>query len=153
MYFDIGEGDMKLEEILDLWKEDSKIDITEIGEEAANIAKLHHKYYQILVKERFALKTQELNMKKLKLDKHEFFTQGPNEETQDKGWKLPAKGLILKNDIPMYMDGDPDIIQLSLKIGYQQEKIELLDSIIKTIMNRGYNLKVILDWEKFKNGA
>lgn len=153
MYFVLGEDDMKLDEILDLWKEDSSIDITEIGEEAIKIAKLHHKYYQILVKERFDLKTKESNMKRLKLDKYEFFTQGPNEETQEKGWKLPAKGIILKSDIPMYMEGDPDIIQLSLRIGYQQEKIDLLESIIRTIMNRGYNLKVILEWEKFKNGA
>lgn len=153
MYFSIGESDMKLEDILDLWKEDSKIDTTEIGDEAVKIAKLHHKYYQILVQEKLILRKQESDMKKLKLEKYEFFTQGPNEETQEKNWKLPAKGLILKNDIPMYMDGDPDIINLSLKIGYQQEKIELLESIIKTVMNRGYNLKVILDWEKFKNGA
>ena len=153
MYFVVGEDDMKLDEILDLWKEDSGIDITEIGEEAIKIAKLHHKYYQILVKERFDLKTKESNMKRLKLDKYEFFTQGPNEETQEKGWKLPAKGIILKSDIPMYMEGDSDIIQLSLRIGYQQEKIDLLESIIRTIMNRGYNLKVILEWEKFKNGA
>ena len=92
-------------------------------------------------------------MKKLKLEKYEFFTQGPNEDTQKKGWKLPAKGIILKTDIPMYMDADDDIIRVSLRIGAQQEKIELLESIIKTIMNRGYNLKVVLEWQKFINGS
>jgi len=89
----------------------------------------------------------------LKLDKYEFFTQGPDEETQQKGWKLPAKGLILKADIPMYMDADEDIIKLSLKIGVQQEKIELLESIIKTLINRGYNIKTALDWQRFINGS
>ena len=92
-------------------------------------------------------------MKRLKLDKYEFFTQGPDEETQQKGWKLPAKGLILKADIPMYMDADEDIIKLSLKIGVQQEKIELLESIIKTLINRGYNIKTALDWQRFINGS
>jgi len=144
---------MKINEIQDLWKEDSKIDTTEIGEEAIKIAKLHHKYYQILSSERLMCKRYEADMKKLKLEKHEFFTQGPNEETQEKGWKLPAKGLILKADIPMYMDADQDIIDLSLKMGMQLEKIDFLESIIKTIMARGYNLKLILDWEKFKNGV
>jgi hypothetical protein len=144
---------MKINEIQDFWKEDSKIDTTEIGEEAIKIAKLHHKYYQILSSERLLYKRYEADMKKLKLEKHEFFTQGPNEETQEKGWKLPAKGLILKADIPMYMDADQDIIDLSLKMGMQLEKIDFLESIIKTIMARGYNLKLILDWEKFKNGV
>jgi hypothetical protein len=91
-------------------------------------------------------------MKRLKLEKYEFFSQGPNEETQEKGWKLPAKGLILKADIPMYMDADEDIIKLSLKIGILQEKIELLESIIKTLMNRGYNVKAAIDFYKFING-
>lgn len=144
---------MKLEEIFDQWKIDSEIDKTELGDEALKIAKLHHKYYQILVSERLLLKSFESDMKRLKLDKYEFFSQGPNEETQAKGWKLPAKGLILKADIPMYMDADEDIIKLSLKIGVQQEKIELLESIIRTLMNRGYNVKAAIEWQKFIMGA
>ena len=147
------ECEMKIDEILNLWKEDCVIDKTEIGDEAIKIAKLHHKYFQILVNEKFTLKSHEAEMKKLKLEKYEFFTQGPNEDTQKKGWKLPAKGIILKTDIPMYMDADDDIIRISLRIGVQQEKIELLESIIKTIMNRGYNLKVVLEWQKFINGS
>jgi hypothetical protein len=147
------ECEMKIDEILNLWKEDCVIDKTEIGDEAIKIAKLHHKYFQILVNEKFTLKSYEAEMKKLKLEKYEFFTQGPNEDTQKKGWKLPAKGIILKTDIPMYMDADDDIIRVSLRIGAQQEKIELLESIIKTIMNRGYNLKVVLEWQKFINGS
>ena len=144
---------MKLEEIYEQWKKDAEIDITELGNEAIKIAKLHHKYYQILSSERLLLKSQEAEMKRLKLDKYEFFTQGPNEETEEKGWELPAKGLILKADIPMYMDADNDIIRLSLKIGLQQEKIELLESIIRTLMNRGYNVKAAIDFQKFISGG
>ena len=144
---------MKIDEILELWEKDSKVDGAEIGDEAIKIAKLHHRYYQILVNEKFVLRSHEAEMKKLKLDKYEFYTQGPNEETEKKGWKIPAKGLILKADIPMYMDADDDIIRLSLRIGIQQEKIDLLESVIKTIMNRGYNLKVALEWQKFINGS
>ena len=144
---------MKIEEITAQWKEDSVIDKTELGDEAIKIPKLHHKYYQILISEKLLLRSQEAEMKQLKLDKYEFYTQGPNEETESKGWKLPAKGLILKTDIPMYMDADSDIIKLSLKIGLQQEKIEFLDSIIRSLMNRGYNIKAAIDWTKFTMGA
>jgi hypothetical protein len=144
---------MKIEEILDNWKEDSKIDRTELGDEALRIPKLHHKYYQIYVSERLSVRSLEAEMKHLKLDKYEFYTQGPNEETQAKGWKFPARGLILKADIPMYMDADPEIIKISLKIGLQQEKLELLESIIKSFGNRGYNIKAAIDWQKFTMGA
>lgn len=144
---------MKIEEILELWEKDSKIDRTEIGDEALNIPKLHHKYYQIYVNERLILRKQESEFKQLKLDKYEFLTQGPNEDTKEKGWRLPPKGMVLKSDIPMYLDSDEDIINMTLKIGYQQEKIDLLDSIIKTIINRGYLLKTVLEWQKFTMGS
>ena len=144
---------MTIDEILENWNVDSKIDKTELGDAALDIPKRHHKYYQILISEKLLLRSQEAEMKQLKLDKYEFYTQGPNEETESKGWKLPAKGLILKTDIPMYMDADSDIIKLSLKIGLQQEKIEFLDSIIRSLMNRGYNIKAAIDWTKFTMGA
>jgi hypothetical protein len=144
---------MKIEEILDLWKEDSNIDRTELGDESLKIPKLHHKYYQIFIQEKLILRSYDSDMKKIKLDKYEFFTQGHTEETRDKGWELPARGMILKADIPMYMEADKEIIKLSLKIGLQQEKIELLESIIKSLNNRGYNIKSAIDWQKFTMGA
>jgi len=144
---------MSIDEILEQWQQDTKIDRTELGDEALNIPKLHHKYYQIFVKERMILKKQESEMKQLKLDKYEFLTQGPSEETKDLGWRLPAKGMVLKSDIPMYLEADQDVINLSLKIGYQQEKIDLLESIIKTIINRGFLIKSAIEWQKFTMGS
>jgi hypothetical protein len=144
---------MKIEDILDQWKEDSEIDRTELGDEALKIPKLHHKYFQIYVQEKLALRSLDADMKKLKLDKHEFFTQGHTEETRSKMWELPARGLILKTDIPMYMDADKDLIKLSLKIGIQQEKLELLESIIKSLTNRGFQIKSAIEWQKFTMGA
>lgn len=143
---------MKIEEIVELWKEDSNIDRTELGDEAIKIPKLHHKYYEIFIKERLQLRYFESEMKQLKLDKYEFYTQGPNEDTPS-NWKLPPKGMILKTDIPMYMDADKEIIQLSLKIGLQQEKTEFLEAIIKTLNNRGFNIKAAIEWQRFTMGA
>jgi len=122
---------MNIDEITELWKEDSFIDKTELGDESIKIPSLHQKYYKIYINEKLILRKQETALKQLKLEKYEFFSQGPNEETKARGWKLPAKGLILKTDIPMYIEADQDIINMSLKIGYQQEKIDYLESIIK----------------------
>ncbi len=143
---------MKIEAIMEEWEKDSDIDKTELGDAALKLAKLHHKYYRFLVNEKMILKTYEADMHSLKLDKYEFFTQGPNEETMKKSWVLPAKGLILKADIPMYMSADKDIINLSLKIGLQEEKIQALESIIRTLNSMGYNIKAAIDWQKFING-
>jgi len=61
--------------------------------------------------------------------------------------------MILKADLPMYMEADKDIIELNLRIGYQLEKIELLENIIKTISNRGFQIKNAIDWNKFIQGG
>jgi hypothetical protein len=144
---------MKLETIYEEWKKDSEIDMTELGNEAIKIPKLHHKYFQVYSSEKMLLRKYEADMKSLKLAKYEFYTQGPSKETQEKGWELPARGMILKQEMPMYLDGDRDLIDLSLKIGYQQEKIELLESIIKSLTNRGFQIKSAIDWNKFTMGA
>jgi hypothetical protein len=147
------EDNMKIEVILSEWEKDSEIDKTELGDSALKLAKLHHKYYRFLVNEKMVHKAYEADMKTLKLEKYEFYTQGPNEETVKKGWTLPAKGLILKTDIPMYIEADKDIINLSLKIGLQSEKVQALESIIKTINAMGYNIRAAIDWQKFINGV
>ena len=144
---------MKLEAIYEEWSKDSEIDMTDLGNEAIKIPKLHHKYFQVYSSEKLLLRKYEAEMKTLKLSKYEFYTQGPSKETQEKGWVLPSRGMILKQEMPMYLEGDQDIINLSLRIGMQQEKVELLESIIKSLTNRGFQIKSAIDWNKFTMGA
>lgn len=143
---------MKLDDIYDMWKVDSDVDRTELGDESLKIPKLHHKYYQVYSAEKLLLRKYEAEMKQLKLAKYEFYSQGPSRETEEKGWVLPAKGIILKQELPMYIEGDKEIIDMSLKIGLQQEKVELLESIIKSLTNRGFQIKAAIDWYKFTMG-
>ncbi len=144
---------MKFEDIFEQWNIDSTIDKTQLDNESLKIPKLHHKYYMMLVAEKSLLKKLESQLKELKLSKYEFYSQGHTEETKQLGWKLPARGMILKTDIPMYMEADKDIIELSLKIGMQQEKVDFLESIIKSFQTRGYIIKSALDFMKFTMGG
>jgi hypothetical protein len=144
---------MKLEEIYTEWDKDSDIDTTDLGTESIKIPKLHNKYYKLYTSEKLLLRKYEAEMKSLKLVKYEFYTQGPSAETKDLGWEMPSRGMILKQEMPMYMEGDREIIALSLKIGLQQEKVELLESIIKSLVNRGFQIKSAIDWHKFTMGA
>lgn len=144
---------MKLEDIFAEWEKDSKIDRTELGEESLKIAQLHHKYFKIFSNERLTLRKLNVDYKQLKLAKYEFYTMGPTEETQELGWQLPPQGKILRADAQQYVEADKDIINLSLKIGLQEEKLELLESIIKGLNSRGYNIKTALDYLKFTSGV
>ena len=144
---------MDIEKILEEWQTDCTMDRTHLDREAVSIPQLHHKYFKLMVSERLLMRKLDADMKQLKLDKHEFYTQGHSKDTQDKGWILPSKGLILKADLPMYMEADREIVSLNLRIGYQLEKIDLLESIIKMVMNRNFQIKSAIDWIKFEQGA
>jgi hypothetical protein len=141
---------MTLDEIFDEWKQDAAIDPTQLGNSSLDIAKLHHKYYKMFSREKLLLKKMETDMKTLKFEKQEWYVQGPTKEGMDKGWRMPPKGKILKADVKEYIDSDPDVIEYFLKMAYQQEKIDLLESIIKTLSQRGWQIKTALDWEKFR---
>lgn len=144
---------MNFEKLFNEWELDSNIDKSELADESLKIPKLHHKYYTFLITEKSILKRLESDMKVLKTEKYEFYTQGHTEESKAKGWALPARGLILKADVPMYMESDKEIIDLSLKIGMQQEKIEFLESVIRTIQNRSYSIRNAIDFIKFTMGG
>ena len=144
---------MKFEDIFEEWKIDSTIDQTDLGNESLKIPKLHHKYYMMLVSEKSVLKKLDAQMKQLRLAKYEFYSQGHTEESRKLGWELPPRGIILKADIPMYIDADKDIVELSLKIGIQAEKVEFLESIIKGLQTRNFIIKNSIDFMKFTMGA
>ena len=144
---------MTVEEIFELWDVDSEIDRTELGNEALKTSKLHNKYFKIFTNERLVLRKLNEKKKQLKLLKFEYFTGVLDEETlKERGWS-PNPKRIIRGDTEMYIEADQEMVDLNLRIAYQQEKIELLDSIIKTIGSRNFNITNAVKWEQFKVGA
>tara|TARA_R110000822_G_scaffold3972_1_gene16946 strand:- start:4945 stop:5379 length:435 start_codon:yes stop_codon:yes gene_type:complete len=143
---------MTLEDIMTSWSKDCDLDRTELGEEAMKIPKLHSKYFNIFSSERLTCRKLESEMKILKRQKYEYYngTLDYDELTQ-MGWE-PNPLKILRTDIPQYIDSDKMIIELMLKIAYQQEKVEFLESAIRSLNSRGFNIKAAIEWEKFKVG-
>ena len=143
---------MQLDELFELWKKDSEIDRTELGEASTNIPKLHYKYYKLFAQERLKLRKLEAEYKALYKDKWEYFQGNMSEEDLEaNGWE-PNPLRILKSDLNTYIDSDTDIIKQTSKMDYQKEKISFLENIIRSINNRGFQIKNAIDWEKFKVG-
>jgi len=144
---------MKIEEIHDLWSEDCNIDRTELGEESLRIPKLHSKYLRFFSEERLLLRKLEEGRKELVKLKHDYY-RGilPEEDLKANGWN-PFQLSVLKSDLPTYLESDQDIIKVNLKIAVQQEKVDTLEAIVRSISNRGYLLKNAIEYEKFKVGA
>lgn len=135
------------------WQKDGDIDLLEISRESGRTPKLHNKYYHLYVQEGLRLRKMKTDLKQLTLLKTEYYRgELDADELRQHGWK-PQPLKILRTDIPMYLEADKDLVNLTLKIALQSEKVDYLESIIKEIQRRSFHIKNIIDWERFKTGA
>ena len=144
---------MKLEKIQEFWHKDREIDYSELGTESIRIPQIHDKYLKIYIDERIRLKGLEFELVKLVRAKTDFYSgRMPQEDLEKLGWE-PFLGRLLKNEINNYIESDDDVIKIKQQIIVLQEKNNYLDSIIKMINNRGFQIKNALDWLKFSHGS
>ena len=73
------------------------------------------------------------------------------EELTEHGWE-PFLTKVIKTERYTYLDSDEDIFRIKANITLMQEKINYVESIIKMINNRGFQIKSAIDWIKFKHG-
>jgi len=140
---------MNLDEIQLLWEEDSKIDEDELHIESTKIPSLHAKYYRILNNILLLKKIEENKFKQLKKEKWQYYTGKADPEVYiDK----PFDHKVLRQDVDKYMDADEDLIKVCSKIDYYQIMLNYLDSILKTINNRTYQIKNSIEWQQFIRG-
>lgn len=142
---------MKLDDILNEWKNDSVIDDTSISLEAIKIPVLHEKYLRILSLERKVLRALEIEKNKLLIQKTEFYSQGPVGD-EPAHWTMPRSGRVLKKDLDIYLDADDDISSITTKYIFQYQKTQELERILKSISERNYLLKNIIEWKKLLAG-
>lgn len=144
---------MKLDEIHDMWDVDCEVDRTQLGEESLRLAKLHSKYLRFYSNERMLLRKMEEERKVFIKLKHDYF-RGllSEEELKEQGWK-PFLMNVIKSEVPLYVEADQDVVKINLRIAVQQEKVDVLESIIKTIKDRGFQIKNAIDFRRFNEGA
>jgi hypothetical protein len=114
---------LKYEDLSAMWVEDSEIDPNDITGETINLGKLHSKYYTMYVEESLRYK------------------------------RLDAKRHVLSKEKTEYYSGQMDMIEINLRLAYMKSVVDFLESIIRQINGRGYNLRLIFDYERFKSGG
>ena len=143
---------MKFEEIQKLWSGDCHIDETELSQESVKIPQLHNKYLILFHDERLRLRTMKFDHSKLLKVKREYFSGRMDEtELEAYDWE-PFQYKLLKADVQEYIDADDDIIEGKKKISLQEEKVEYLESVVKSLSTRGYLIKNAIDWKRFTEG-
>ena len=139
---------------MDLWSEDVKMDNVDLDTESLKIPNLHAKWLNILTKER--QKLRRLTIKKQQLSKTlgEYYRgelNNPEELAEIK--REPYLKTVLKSEIHTYVDTDSDMIELNLRVSYQQEVVDVVEEIMKAVNGRQWNIRNAIEWRKFSNAA
>lgn len=144
---------MTFDDIYNEWQQDGEIDVANLAAESAKIPNLHNKYYRMYITEGLKLKKLRAEYKQLVKLKTDYYRGDLDaEELKQHGWP-PQPLKIMRQDLPTYLDADSDIINKSLRIGLVEANVEYLESIVRQINNRGYQIKNIIDFERFRTGS
>ena len=140
---------MKLEEIMALCERVLSIDETNLAKSSIDTPSLYGKLLNVRAQESMRLKQHESNMRKMRLDKREYYL-GRAEPSVYKQKPFDLK--ILKSEVDGYIGSDDDVIRLRDLIELQQEKINILEHAMKMTLQRTYLIKNAIEFQKLMGG-
>ena len=139
-----------LDTIQKMWEQDSKIDIDNLHTESLNIPILHSKYFDLYNTINLLKKRAEQQKKKIRHERYEYFTGKADPEVYLEN-PFPKK-IRDKETLQGYLDSDENLSQVNLKIEYYETMLIYIDSILKMISNRTYQIKNSIDFLRFQSG-
>ena len=145
---------MKLSEIQEEWKVDSKINELELGREAVKVATLHSKYLTLLSNIKLQLRKAESDYNNMRRVKYKYYR---GELSRDELEKLNLEQYLgnkpLKNEMDEFMLCDEDLNLLTDKIEYYKTVVFIFEQMLPSLNSRTWDIKSAIEWNKFTNGA
>lgn len=141
-----------LEELIELWAKDSKIDKSSLDNESLKISELHNKYFKIYLKISKRKRNSKAEYYKLLNIKKRYYLGTMDKlELEERGW-TPFNLKVAQTQLQPYLDSDQDLIKLSLELGEMDDEIEFCKSILDMVIKRGFQINNAIDFIKFQNG-
>lgn len=67
--------------------------------------------------------------------------------------KNPLQEAVQKTDLPMYIDADPLVQNMNKVVAESEVRIKAIETAIKVMASRGYDIKALIDYKKFTSGT
>ena len=139
-----------LEDLQEMWVKDSKIDRDNLHEESLNIPSLHAKYFELYNTIFRLRKKAEQQRKNIRHERYEYFSGKSDPEVYQEN-PFPKK-IRDKDTMQKYLDADEKLSSTSLKIDYYDTMLVYLESILKVVQNRTYQIKNAIEYMRFQSG-
>ena len=141
---------MALEELQNEARQDlAVIDQERLDQESLKNQTIKEKWLEHRTKYDQLLIMRRADHQKLYRDKWEYY--GGKSDAKVYAAK-PFDIKVLKNDLQMYIQSDEEILELQGKISYYESIVKYIDGVIKSIDNRGWDIKNAIEWKKFEAG-
>lgn len=144
---------MKIDEIIAAWKSDTKLDDLNLDMESTKIPNLHSKYLTMLSDERIILRGLNFEKKKIHKKLRAYYSGEFTEEELEESGREQFRKKVIRSEMDDYVYSDDEMIRIEAKIEMQQEKVDVLSEIIKSINNRGFQIKNAIDWRRLTMGG
>ena len=149
----------RFEKIRSEWDEDSSVDFqfknkqytTDLGQLALEIPFQHNKYLNHYTDLSQIKTSLEFEARKLVKEKREYY--GGEADAKTYAEKPFGASIKTSEKMKVYLESDEDIINMEAKIKYIDQMLFFLDSVMKQISNRGFQINSAIQWEKFINGS
>ncbi len=139
-----------LDTIQKMWEKDSHIDPDNLHTESLNIPSLHAKYFELYNTLFLLRKKAEQQRKNIRHERYEYFSGKSDPEIYVEN-PFPKK-IRDKATMEKYMDADTKISNVSLKLDYYDAMLVYLESILKMISNRSFQIKNSIEFMRFNSG-
>ena len=139
-----------LDEIQKMWEKDAHIDMDNLHDESIKVPALHAKYFEMYNTVVLLKKKSEQSRKNVRHERYEYFTGKADPDVYLEN-PFPKK-IRDKDTLQKYLDADDKLSQISLKVEYFETILNYLESILKVIQNRTYQIKNAIDFLKFQAG-
>jgi len=139
-----------LDKLQGMWEKDSKIDPDNLHTESLNIPCLHAKYFELYNTIFLLRKKAEQQRKNIRHERYEYFSGKADPEVYVEnpfGKKIRDKSTMEK-----YLDADEKLSNCSLKIDYYDTMLVYIESILKMISNRTFQIKNSIEFMRFNSG-
>lgn len=144
---------MKLDEILDMWEQDSAIDDNHLGEASTATAKLHAKYLRLLMNAKLRKTKIDIDYNSLRKTKIRYFRgELTRDELNNLGWEQWQYNKPLKAEMDEFLKGDEDLSVFIARQEYIDSVIYALESILSQIKQRDFQLSNGIKWKQFLAG-
>ena len=141
---------MNLDELKLQVQNDLKVNDEHLDTESLKNQEIKAKYLDIKSKYELLLFKAKGEYKRIYRDKWEYY-----------GGKADAKVYVskpfdikvLKTDLSVYITSDEEVIDAENKIGYLETVVDYIKGVIKSVDNRGWDIKNAIEWKKFEAGV